>query len=100
MTPDAKTGQLSPGMSPKALLDSPNVVCKCGSRLFHEAMVIKKLSALLSPTGKDELYPIPVYVCDKCGEIPAELTSKTNADKILGLEKEEKSEEKSSSLIV
>ena len=95
---------MSTGMSPAALLDSPNVVCECGSKLFHEAIVLKKVSALISPTGKEELYPIPVYVCEKCGKIPADLTSKANASKILGenveASKDETNEEKSNKLIV
>lgn len=89
------------GMSPKMLLDSPNIVCSCGSKIFTEAIVLKKVSALLSPTGKDELYPIPVYVCAKCGKIPEELTSKANADKILGETTDSKEDDKkSNSLIV
>lgn len=93
--------QMRAGMSPQMLLDSPNVVCECGSKLFHEAIVLKKVSALISPTGKEELYPIPVYVCDKCGKIPEDLTSKANASKILGEDTtDKKSDEKSNSLIV
>jgi len=68
----------------KSVMTSPNVVCKCGSKVFHEALILKKVSALISPTGKEMLYPIPVYVCDKCGEIPAEFLDKGNANAILG----------------
>jgi len=92
------------GMSAASLLESPNITCECGSKLFIEAVVLKKLSALYSPTGKEQIYPIPVYVCSKCGKIPEELTSKANAKKILGEEVDDKktSEEKDtkSSLIV
>lgn len=94
------TTGMSTGMTPASLLDSPNVVCECGSKLFHEAIVLKKVSALISPTGKEELYPIPVYVCEKCGKIPADLTSKANASKILGEDVNDKSNEKSNSIIV
>ena len=94
------TTNMNMGMNPASLLDSPNVVCECGSKLFYEAIVLKKVSALISPTGKEELYPIPVYVCDKCGKIPADLTSKANASKILGEDVNAKSDEKSNSLIV
>lgn len=94
------TTGMSGGMTPASLLDSPNVVCECGSKLFHEAIVLKKVSALISPTGKEELYPIPVYVCEKCGKIPADLTSKANASKILGEDANDKSNEKSNSIIV
>lgn len=79
----------------KAIYKSPNVVCpKCGSKVFREAIILKKLPALVSPTGKEELYPIPVYVCDKCGTIPDEFVNKSAAKEILG-ETEEKKEESS-----
>ena len=79
----------------KAIYKSPNVVCpKCGSKVFHEALVLKKVSAIVSPTGREELYPIPVYVCDKCGAIPEEFLQKSAAKEILG-ETDEKKEESS-----
>lgn len=68
----------------KSVMTSPNVKCKCGSKVFHEAHILKKVSALVSPTGRDMIYPIPVYVCDKCGEIPNEFLDNTNASAILG----------------
>lgn len=77
----------------KAIYKSPNVVCpKCGSKVFREAIILKKVSALVSPTGKEELYPIPVYVCDKCGTIPDEFLSKSAAKEILGEVEEQKEE--------
>ncbi len=77
----------------KAIYKSPNVVCpKCGSKVFREAIILKKVSALISPTGKEELYPIPVYVCDKCGTIPDEFLNKSAAKEILGEVEEQKEE--------
>ena len=73
-----------------AVLHSPNVVCKCGSKVFLEASVLKKVSSLVSPTGKETIYPIPVYVCAKCGEIPSEFLDKGNAKAIMGEDEEEK----------
>lgn len=69
--------------------NSPNVICTCGSKVFHEAVVLKKVSSLMTGTGREELVPIPVYVCDKCRKIPDEFTSKSAAKKILGEETEE-----------
>lgn len=63
---------------------SPNVICSCGSKVFHEAIILKKVSGLMSSTGREELVPIPVYVCDKCGKIPEEFTDKPAAKIILG----------------
>jgi|TARA_R110000787_G_scaffold240540_2_gene346764 DNA-directed RNA polymerase subunit RPC12/RpoP len=50
--------------------DLTDIVCEnCGSKIFREATMFKKLSALLSPTGKEQVVPIPVYRCDECGHI-------------------------------
>lgn len=68
----------------KAVANSLNVVCKCGSKVFIPAVVLKKVSALVSPSGKEELVDIPVYVCAKCGEVPEEFKSKPNYAKIFG----------------
>lgn len=83
----------------KHILSSPNVICpNCGSNTFIEVVVLKKLSPILSPTGKEELYPIPVFTCSKCGTIPDEYKNKQNAKVILG--EETKEDEKPSSIIM
>ena len=46
--------------------------CDCGGGLFSEKMMFKKISAILSPTGKEEIYPMNVVVCEKCGKVPTE----------------------------
>ena len=87
----------------KHVLTAPNVVCpNCGSKLFTEAVVLKKLSPIISPTGREELYPIPVYMCAKCQTIPDEYMSKHNAKRVLGEEVDDKQEEepKKSSIIM
>lgn len=70
--------------NPSAVLDSPNVICECGCKTFVEMAVLKKVSGLLLGTGKDEIVPIPVFGCAKCGKIPAEFMEKANAKKIMG----------------
>lgn len=88
----------------KHVFTAPNVVCpNCGNKIFVEAAILKKLSPILSPTGKEELYPIPVFVCSKCGTVPEEYTSKPNAKYIFNEETETKSdqeEQKESTLIM
>ena len=86
----------------KHILTAPNVVCPdCGSKIFIEAAVLKKLSPILSPSGKEEIVPIPVFACAKCGNIPAEYLNKYNAKQILGEETADaEPEEKKSSLIM
>ena len=42
---------------------------KCGGVAFVTQFLIKKFSALLSPTGEEMLAPIQVFACAKCGNI-------------------------------
>ena len=51
---------------------SKQVECDCGGVMFTEKMMFKKISPIISPTGKEELYPMQVIVCDSCGKVPSE----------------------------
>ena len=42
----------------------------CGNYLFITAHVIKRLSAIISPTGQEALIPVQVYSCGNCGSVP------------------------------
>jgi DNA-directed RNA polymerase subunit RPC12/RpoP len=42
----------------------------CGNYLFIKSSIIKRLSALVSPTGEEALIPIEVYSCGNCGKVP------------------------------
>ena len=47
----------------------PSITCdKCSGERFSPTYIIKKVSALQSPTGKEILVPIQLYKCDDCGE--------------------------------
>ena len=47
----------------------PNIICsKCKSKIFIPAQRIKKLSAILSPDGKERYVNIPVVICAICKE--------------------------------
>ncbi len=60
-------GQAQVQINPSDLTD---VLCeKCECQTFEPAFLFKKLSAILSPTGKDTLVPLQVYRCTKCGNI-------------------------------
>ena len=53
--------------------DMKDIVCgECGSKYFRQVNAFKRLSALLSPTGKEQIVPIPVFRCDECGFINEE----------------------------
>ena len=69
----------------KGVMDSPNIVCSvCGSKVFIPAVVLKKVSSLSSPTGKEMIADIPLYVCAQCGEIPDCYKTMRNFDTIMG----------------
>jgi len=52
------------------LKEQPSVVCeKCGSDLFREVTMIKKVSKLYTGSSQDTIVPFPTYCCDKCGHI-------------------------------
>lgn len=52
------------------LSNAQDIVCEnCGNYTFNEVLLMKKLSALLSPTGKEAIVPIPTFACNACGFI-------------------------------
>ena len=45
-------------------------VCeKCENDTFQQVYKMRKLSALLAPTGQESMIPIQVFACAKCGHI-------------------------------
>lgn len=52
------------------LSQAQDIVCEnCGNYTFNEVVLMKKLSALVSPTGQDAVVPIPTFACNACGYI-------------------------------
>jgi hypothetical protein len=50
--------------------DLEDMLCgKCEAQTFKPAFLFKKLSAIMSPTGKDTLIPIQIYQCTECNHI-------------------------------
>ena len=50
------------------------IVCdECGNASFIQAFFLKKVSALVSPTGKEAIVPIQVYSCGNCGVVPQKM---------------------------
>lgn len=45
--------------------------CDCRGKIFHQGIVFKLISPILSTSGNEELYPVPVIICDNCGKIPS-----------------------------
>ena len=45
-------------------------VCEeCGNDTFVQVYQMRKLSALLSPTGQEAMIPVQVFACAKCNHI-------------------------------
>ncbi len=52
------------------LKDADTMKCQsCGNTIFIQGYVIKKISAIVSPTGKEVIAPIQVFNCGNCGEM-------------------------------
>ncbi len=50
------------------LKDADTMKCQsCGNSIFIQGYVIKKISAILSPTGEEVIAPIQVFNCGNCG---------------------------------
>ena len=77
---DNNIGMNQQQMSMKALENATDLTCKarltnleqgvekvCGSKHFQEVFMLKKISALASPTGQVAVIPIQLYSCAVCG---------------------------------
>lgn len=62
-------------VTPETMKGFKTLTCDCGGMLFQSGLVLKKLSALITPSGKEELYPIEVLICKACGKVPNELNN-------------------------
>lgn len=52
------------------LSNAQDVTCdNCGNYTFNEVVLMKRISALVSPTGKEAIVPIPTFACNACGFI-------------------------------
>lgn len=52
------------------LSETPWIKCEGDNMLWETSMLFKKLSSLMSPSGKEELIPAEIVVCKKCGKVP------------------------------
>lgn len=68
------------------LSQTSDVTCSnCNSHFFHMAYMFKKISALVSPTGKESLIPIETFACLECGNINKEFLPRKANDEDLTL---------------
>jgi|TARA_B100001971_G_C18018920_1_gene446336 hypothetical protein len=52
------------------LSQAETILCEsCNNSLFIESYVLKRVSAIVSPTGQEGIVPIQVFACGSCGEL-------------------------------
>ena len=63
----------NPNMNSSMNIDiskTTSVSCeKCDSKIFQQAIEIRKMSALISPSGQETLIPVAAFACEKCGHV-------------------------------
>ena len=73
-----KGGQ--PSQTQVDINDTEMVKCDdCGNASFIQAFFLRRLSALMSPTGQEAMIPVQVYSCGNCGKVPDKLMPDSNA---------------------
>ena len=65
----------APQITKEMMKNFKTLECTCGGMIFDTGFVFKKVSPLLSPSGKEELYPVEVFICKQCGKVPVEFFS-------------------------
>jgi len=65
--------QQVPDLSNVDLTHAKDIECDdCNNKGFRQTMMLKKLSALVSPNGQEAIIPVMAFACDKCGHINKE----------------------------
>ena len=50
------------------LAQAESVTCEsCGNHTFVGVMMMKRISPIISPTGKEAVVPIQTFACNACG---------------------------------
>lgn len=68
-----KSPQAQINITPDMMKNFKTLTCDCGGMLFESGIVVKTISGIVSPSGKDEDYPLQVLICKKCGKVPREI---------------------------
>lgn len=50
--------------------EQPWLICKCGGHIFLEGLIAKRISPIISKSGKEEMYPVSIIYCKDCGKLP------------------------------
>lgn len=70
-------GNMQPGprIDAQMIKDAQLVQCECGGKVFVEKMILKRISSIVTGTGKVQYFPMNIIVCETCGLMPRELDS-------------------------
>lgn len=61
--------------------DAADLTCpSCGGLYFKPLMRVKKVSALVSPTGKEAMLPVQVIACSSCDAVVNDLKDLTEKE--------------------
>ena len=47
---------------------------KCEGTTFKQSLLLRKMSALVSPNGQETIIPMQVFACEKCGHVNKEFS--------------------------
>jgi hypothetical protein len=54
--------------------EADTITCQeCGNASFIQSFFLKKISALVSPTGQEAIVPVQVFSCGNCGSVPQKM---------------------------
>jgi hypothetical protein len=76
-------------LTPQDIINSKSVTCeKCEqnnkySDKFQNVFIIKKVSALVSPSGQELHVPVPVFACLECGHVNSEFLPQSEQSNLL-----------------
>jgi hypothetical protein len=48
------------------LRNTEAIKCKCGNETFDQVYFLRSLPAIISPTLRAEIIPVPSFLCRKC----------------------------------
>ena len=68
-------------ISASQLAQAESVVCEsCGNHTFVGVMMMKRISPIISPTGKEAVVPIQTFACNACGFVNKEFLPAMDRD--------------------
>ena len=48
---------------------------KCGNNTFKQTMMLRKMSAIVSPNGQETIIPVGVFACESCNHVNKEFAN-------------------------